>query len=592
VPTTPSNLFDELFDSVPKPVREVLHSALQLNGLRDLHARARLNSQAPLSRAVLELLDVAIRVSPLETERFPRSGPLMVVANHPFGVLDGLVLDALLLDVRRDVKILTNRLVANAEEIRDRCIPVDVFGPAASLANLRAVRRAKEWLRDGHGLIIFPAGEVSHWRPEQLCITDPPWSALAARFAMQAQATIVPVHFVGANSLVFQIAGLLHPRMRTVRLPTELFNKRGSTIEVRIGTPVAASELAKQGSVENATAYLRARSYMLAHRQPAGKARGKASTSEGHATPVALEGLAVADEIGELEKRGAKILERGSYAVFGGLGAAMPVVLREIGRLRELTFRGVGEGTGKALDLDSFDAYYTHLVLWHKQKRCIAGGYRLAWTEDIVPSRGLAGLYTSTLFRFAPGFFETIGPAVELGRTFVCSEFQKDYAPLMLLWQAIGRSIAARPQSPVLFGAVSISANYSAAAVELIVEYLRRRRLRPDLARLVTPRRPFRSRLTRAADIRLAAACMSEIEDLAIPLADIDNSCDVPILLRQYVRLGGRIAAFSLDRNFSNVLDGLLVVDLRETTPKLLARYMGAESAAAFLRETCGARSA
>jgi putative hemolysin len=252
----------------------------------------------------------------------------------------------------------------------------------------------------------------------------------------------------------------------------------------------------------------------------------------------------------------------------------------------------VGEGTGKALDLDSFDVYYTHLVLWHKQKRCIAGGYRLAWTEDVLPSRGLAGLYTFTLFRFAPEFFETIGPAVELGRTFVCSEFQKDYAPLMLLWQAIGRSIAARPQAAVLFGAVSISANYSAAAVELMVEFLRRRRLRPDLARLVTARRPFRWRLTRAADIRLAAACMSEIEDLAVPLADIDDSCDVPVLLRQYVRLGGRIAAFSLDRNFSNVLDGLLVVDLRETTPKLLAKYMGADSAAAFLRQSCGARSA
>lgn len=306
---------------------------------------------------------------------------------------------------------------------------------------------------------------------------------------------------------------------------------------------------------------------------------------------IADERPGVDDEISELDKRGCKILEHGSFAIYAGRGEAMPVVLHEIGRLRELTFRAVGEGTGKMLDLDSFDPYYTHLVLWHKERRCIAGGYRLAWTEDVLPSRGLRGLYTSTLFRFAPGFLETIGPAVELGRTFVRAEFQKEYAPLMLLWQAIGRSVAARPHAPVVFGAVSISANYSDAAVELIVEYLRQRRLRSDLARLVMPRRAFRSRLTRAADIRLVAACLSEIEDLAMPLADIDCS-DVPVLLRQYVRLGGRIAGFSVDQNFSNVLDGLLVVDLRDTAPKLLARYMGAESAAAFLRESCGARSA
>jgi putative hemolysin len=382
---------------------------------------------------------------------------------------------------------------------------------------------------------------------------------------------------------------MLHPRLRTVRLPCELLNKRGSIVELRIGPPITVAELAKRGSAGNATDYLRARTYMLGYRKcatrPPRTAHRFGSSNGLHRVPVALEVPGVAEEICELEKKNRKILENRSYAVFAERGIAMPIVLREIGRLRELTFRAVNEGTGKALDLDSFDHYYTHFVLWHKEKGCVTGGYRLAWTQDVLPERGIDGLYTSTLFRFAPAFFKTIGPAVELGRSFIRAEFQKDYAPLLLLWQAIACCVISRPDAPVLFGPVSISAGYSDAAIELIVQYLRQRQMRTDLTGLVKPRCPFRARLTRAADLRLVAGCMHEIEDLSVPLAEIDASADVPVLLRQYVRLGGRVAAFNVDRNFSNVLDGLLVVDLRETSPKLLAKYMGAESAEAFLRK-------
>lgn len=593
VATTTPELFPELLASVPSPIRNFLYGVFQLDDLQELHAQARTISQGPLSRTVLDLLNIRIQLLTFELERCPRSGPLIVVANHPFGILDGLVLDAVFFDLRHDVKILTNSLVAGAHEICDRCIAIDVFHSAYSQTNLRSVRRASEWLREGHGLAIFPAGEVSHWRHEKRCISDPPWSNLAARLALHAQATIVPVYFVGANSLAFQIAGLVHPGLRTMRLPHELLNKRGSTIEVRIGNRMAPSDLARQGSIENATKYLRARIYMLGHRKipvcrrpfTASDLRTRCHISIYDETP------GVADAISLLEARHRQIVENGSYRVFAETGEDIPSILREIGRLREISFRAAGEGSGKASDLDSFDPHYTQLVLWHKQERCIAGGYRLAWTQDVLPDRGIRGLYTSTLFRYAPPFFKAIGPSVELGRSFICTQFQKDYAPLMLLWQAIGRLVAARADAPVLFGPVSISTAYSDAALELIVSYLQQHRLRTDLAQVVTPRRPFRSRLTRAADLRMVAACLHEIEELAVPLAEVNNGLDVPVLLRQYVRLGGRVAAFNVDRKFSNVLDALLVVDLRETSAKLLTKYMGSQTAASFLDTVCGRRS-
>ncbi|MBV8819414.1 MAG: lysophospholipid acyltransferase family protein [Acidobacteriaceae bacterium] len=589
-------LLTDLFVSVPKPVQRLLDRTLQLPDLRQLYNRACHNSQTPLSRALIELLQIDMRVQPSELERIPCSGPLVVVANHPFGILDGLMLDAVLWGVRRDVKILTNSLVADAAEISERCIPVDVFSPAASATNLKAVRQAKSWLRDGHAMVVFPAGEVSHWRADRGCVSDPPWSELAARLAIAAEAPVAPIYFVGCNSLAFQIAGFVHPRLRTVRLPRELFQKRGSIMELRIGVPVRPAKLCEQGSASAATEYLRARTYMLAHRGRDDSEQVCGSRSlqrtNARAARITAETRGVCEEIGLLEKRGCKILETSAYAVFAERGEALGAVLSEIGRLRELTFRIVGEGTGKAVDLDRFDPYYTQVVLWNKQESAIAGGYRLAWTDDVLPAHGVRGLYTSTLFRFAPPFFEKMGSSVELGRSFVCAEFQRDYAPLMLLWQAIGRLIGSRPHAPVLFGPISISAQYSEPAAALIVEFLKRRRLRADLAAFVSPRHPFRSRLTRANEIRSIVACLRELDDLSAPLAEIQRDTDVPVLLRHYVRLGGRVTAFNVDHNFSNVIDGLLVVDLRQTAPKLLSRYLGAETAAAFLRDACDPRSA
>lgn len=575
-------------------VRHLLRSVLQVDDLQNVYFAAQKAETPSLSRSILDILNIKIEVSERDLAQIPRSGPVIAVANHPFGILDGMVLDQILHRGRSDFKILTNEMISELAELKERCITVDVAGgKAARETNVLAVRRTLTWLRQGHGIGIFPAGEVSHFRPTERCVTDPPWGTLAAKCVEKVNASVVPVYFAGKNSLTFQLAGLLHPRLRTARLPIELLNKRASTIEVRIGSPISAKELSQAGSEKLATDYMRARVYMLSCRTTRAATQVVSASKALNVDfrrarvaaliPAAPSKQLIESEIARLAQEGRCLVENDNYTVYAEQGDQLPVLLPELGRLRELTFRKVGEGTGKARDLDAFDNYYKHLILWHKKTATIAGSYRLAWTKDVVAERGAGGLYTSRLFRYAPGFFSRLGSAVELGRSFIAPDHQKDYAPLMILWQAIARCVAQRPDTPILFGAVSISAAYTETSRDMIVEFLRERSFRTDLADYVMPRCPFRSRLTRHRELCLIARCLPDVEDL--PIADIEPQSGVPVLLRQYLRLGGRVAAFSVDAKFSNVLDALLIVDLRETSSKLLSKYMGPAASELFLKQ-------
>ncbi len=272
-----------------------------------------------------------------------------------------------------------------------------------------------------------------------------------------------------------------------------------------------------------------------------------------------------------------KLCENGEFSVWIGSASELPHVLREIGRLREIAFRGAGEGTGHSRDLDRFDPHYLHLFLWNAATREVAGAYRLGPTPDILPRFGPSGLYTSTLFRFDPRLFERIGPAIELGRSFVRPEYQKQYAPLLLLWKGIGRYVASRPECAMLFGAVSISDAYRPESRDLMVRMLEHHRI-ADLARLVAPRNRYRA---------AAASVPVELDQLSKVVADLEpDGKGVPILLKQYMRSGGQVLAFNLDLAFSNALDVLMLVDLRRSSPALQARLRMAGQTAAPARDS------
>jgi len=569
------------------PFRGLLHHLMPMERVRELYRRAQQPINHSIMENVLTEMNVEFEISDCDMLRIPTSGPVVVTANHPFGILDGAVLGALLYRVRSDVKIVTNFLLEGIPELHEHCIFVDPFDSPDSLpANRRALKRAIAWLQNGGMLAMFPAGEVSHLHVKQLEVIDPEWNPAAARLARMTDAAALPVFFRGRNSVPFQAVGLLHPKLRTVWLLNEFLQQTDRKVDVCIGSPIPTEIIQHARSDRDAVNYLRWRTYLLAergssawHLPPALKSVWPAKRQEPIAEAPSRRSL-----LDDLQRLPAErcVEENREFRVYVAEAHEIPKVMQELGRLREVTFRASGEGTGKRTDLDRFDRHYRHVVLWSKTNSEVVGAYRLGLTTEILPRFGVGGLYTNTLFRFDSGVFSQLGPALELGRSFVRPEYQRQFAPLHMLWKGIGRLLVARPEFATLFGAVSISSRYNRASRELIVRFFRQREQDTEIARLVTPRHPFRPRW-RKPETQPECGCAADLQEL--PIADIEtDGKGLPILLKHYAKLGGRIVSFNVDRQFSDVLDGLVLVDLRKTSPAVLERYMGKDGIGIFRR--------
>lgn len=570
---------------------------IPLEKVRELYHRVRKSPEGFGLEKLLAEMRVTLRVDAADVKRIPATGPVVVVANHPFGVLDGAVLGALLTRVRPDVKVMTNYLLRDVPELARHCIFVDPFagksGTDSLQVNRRAVREALDWLKGGGMLAVFPAGEVSHWQFPQAEIADPAWSDTAARLVRRSGAAALPVYFCGRNSMGFHLFGMIHPRLRTAFLLQEFLQQQGRTVEVRVGSEIPAESIRTIGNDREAIEYLRWRTYLLARRQRVtaqwpidvrSKITEKVQQPVASAEPAEL----LSRELGQLETEQC-LVENGDLAVYLAKASEIPRTLQELGRLREVTFRRANEGTGKRRDLDRFDQYYSHVLLWNKARQELVGAYRAGNTAEILAGHGLRGLYTSTLFRYDAQVFEKLGPALELGRSFIRPEYQRQYAPLLLLWKGIARLLA-RSETAVLFGAVSISNHYSKASREMIYRFFEAQAQDEELAGLIEPRRPFRPARLRPWDCRAMCHALRDVEDLSQPITDVEiDGKGLPILLRQYAKIGGKLLGFNVDRKFSHVLDGLMVVDLRKTELSVLEKYMGREGAARF-REAMAAK--
>ena len=531
-------------------------------------SRSTSHSARSLMDDTLYSLGINYEVSEPDLARIPKSGPVVVVANHPFGFIDGMIMTSLLLSVRPDVKVMANSLLGQIHELREALIQVNPFGNrVAKTQNVQPLRQSLRWIADGGMVATFPAGEVSHFQLRNLGISDPQWSTTIGRIVRITKASVLPIYFDGCNGALFQTLGLVHSRLRTAMLPREFLNKRGSTIRIKIGNVVSWKKLAECSSDHQITDYLRGRTYMLKNRAT--------DRMDSQVRPLCAPDLgdSLQSEIDQLPKE-KRLVETRDFEVYYANADQIPHILHEIGRAREVTFRAVGEGTGKAIDLDKFDRYYIQMFIWAKEKRELVGAYRLGKTDEILSTYGKAGLYTNTLFKYRFGLMEQINPALEMGRSFVRQEYQKSHSSLMLLWKGIGQFVVRNPRYRYLFGPVSITNDYQEISRQLMVAFLKENSYRNDLAKYVRPRNPFRSpKMARLVDYG-DNFMINDMDEVTSLISDIETKQEgIPILLKQYLRLGGKLLGFNVDRKFSNVLDGLILVDLMRANQDSLEKY-------------------
>jgi putative hemolysin len=515
---------------------------------------------------VLDVLGTSHRVQGREREHIPVDGPLLVVANHPLGMQDALALLQLIGTVRSDVRVLGNDWLATVPQLGDLLLPVDVFGKGAA-SRLRGIHRA---LENGEALIVFPAGEVSRVRSNG--VRDGRWSDGFARLAMRRKVPVLPVHIAARNSAAFYGLSMLVKPLSTAMLPREAVAPGRRRIGFSIGALIDPGELTQRsaGSPTQAAKLMRRHVYRV------GQHRGLIF---GGQAPLALPESAgqVAAELARATKLAD--LGDGKQALLFR-GAAENVVIREIGRLRELTFRKVGEGTGERRDLDAYDAHYEHLVLWDPQHLRIVGSYRFGHGGRLLAEQGMTGLYTASLFSYSPALETRLSQGLELGRSFIAPAYWRSRA-LDQLWQGIGLYLQRHPELRYLFGPVSMSVKLPREAREWIAAAHQHYFGAPGLARA---RQPF----VISSEVVAGAQQTFEGLDATAGLGKLKHHLDalgvsLPVLYRQYVDLveseGVQFLDFGEDPGFSGCVDGLVMLDLAKLKPAKRARYLGKQVA-------------
>lgn len=560
----------------------------------------RQNSPELFFSSSLETLGVRYRFNPEEAKQIPLEGPVVIVANHPYGGLDGIILGDFIQSLRADFRVLVNSMLLRMPEIGNYTIGVNPFGGNRSIKeNARPIKEALDWLRAGHLLATFPAGEVSHFRLSQKRVTDSEWHPVSAKLIRKSKATVVPLYFTGGNTRFFQILGTVHPRIRTLLLVRELVNKRGLEIGIRVGKPISPVKISDFDEDKDLLDYLRLKTYLISAnerkiREPfLSRPNFKFSLPSLYRKETAqvkplLPATSKEKILYEIERLPAEncLLQKKQFSIYYFVGKDSPVLLLELGRLRELAFREAHEGTGEPYDTDHFDSDYVQLFLWDSDKSCIVGGYRIGQTDMILPQKRKRGFYTSTLFRFRTAFLEKLDPALELGRSFIVPDYQKKFATLSLIWQGIGAFISQNPRYRYLFGPVSISCEYETISKDLIIHFLRGNNFDSILSAKVKAKSPpAESGLLSKEEREAVVRGIKTIDDVSTLIAEIEpDRKGVPTLLRHYVKLNARFLSFNVDADFSDVLDGLMIVDLLQTDPKTVFFFMGKDKAMEFYR--------
>lgn len=563
-----------------------LMKILNITTLNKIYDRNKHLQDLEFVNALLEEFEIKFEIPEEDLRRIPKTGAFITISNHPLGGIDGILLLKLLLEHRPDFKIIANFLLHRIEPLKPYVMPVNPFEDRKDVkSSVAGFKAAITHLREGNPLGIFPAGEVSTYREEKLLV-DKPWEEAAMKLVKKAEVPVVPIYFHAKNSKLFYRMAKISDTLRTAKLPSELLTQKERLIKVRIGNPISVNDQKEHASLSDFTEFLRKKTYMLSNPFEKKKLLNSIPKTlkfpkppKKIAGPIPLQAMEA--EIEKLRNADKRLLVSKNYEVFLAQADSIPYILQEIGRLREITFREVGEGTNNSTDLDKFDSYYHHMFLWDNEAQKMAGAYRMGLGSEIFARFGIDGFYLQDLFRFEPELYEMMSKSIEMGRAFVIKEYQLRPMPLFLLWKGIVHTTLRYPEHSYLIGGVSISNKFSEFSKGLMIEFMKSNYYDPYVAQYIKPKKEYKVKLKDAdkdfifdeseADLNKFDKIIDEVEP---------GSLRLPVLIKKYIKQNAKVVAFNVDPLFNNAVDGLMyirIADLPESTVKPVMEEFQAE---------------
>ncbi len=564
----------------------LLMKALKISTLNKVYDRNKHLKDVPFLNAILDDLEIKFEIPEEDLKRLPKEGAYITISNHPLGGIDGVLLLKLMLEREPNFKIIANFLLHRIEPLKKYIMPVNPFeNHKDAKSSVVGIKETLRHLRDGKPLGMFPAGEVSTYKDGKI-VVDKPWEEGAIKVIRKAQVPVIPIYFHAKNSKLFYFLSKIDDTLRTAKLPSELFSQKDRVIKVRIGKPISVNEQNEHTTIEDYSEFLRRKTYMLAKPfqketpfLPTPNLKLPKKGPKQIVTGASKENMI--SEVDALRTADCRLLQSKNYEVFFAEANKIPSILHEIGRLREITFREVGEGTNESIDIDKFDKYYHHMFLWDEDAKKIAGAYRMGLGSEIYPKYGIDGFYLNELFRFEPELHDMMCKSIEMGRAFIIKEYQQKPMPLFLLWKGIIHTTLRFPEHKFLLGGVSISNQFSDFSKSLMIEFMKSNFYDPYIAQYIHPKKAFKVKLKDADKDFVFNEAESDLNKFDKIIDELEpGSLRLPVLIKKYIKQNARVVAFNVDPLFNNAVDGLMYIrisDIPDSTVKPVMEEFQAE---------------
>ena len=564
----------------------LLMKVLKISALNKLYDRHKHLKDVEFLNAILDDLQIKFEIPEEDLKRLPKDGAYITISNHPLGGVDGILLLKLMLEREPNFKIIANFLLHRILPLKPYIMPVNPFeNHKDAKSSVIGIKETLRHLSDGKPLGMFPAGEVSAYKDGKLMV-DKDWEEGAIKVIRKAQVPVVPIYFHAKNSRLFYVLSKIGGTLRTAKLPSEVFTQKDRIIKVRIGKPISVAEQNEHKTIAEYSEFLRKKTYMLANpfekesKFLPSKADLMIPKNPKEIVTAANQEKMIA-EVNKLRDSDSRLLQSKNYEVFFSEASKIPNLLHEIGRLREVTFREVGEGTNESIDLDKYDQYYHHMFLWDDETNQIAGAYRMGLGSEIFPKYGIEGFYLNDLFRFESELHDMMKNSIEMGRAFIIKEYQQKPMPLFLLWRGIIHTTLRYPEHKYLLGGVSISNQFSNFSKSLMIEFMKSNYYDPYIAQYVHPKKEFKVKLKDADKDFIFDEAEADLNKFDKIIDELEpGNLRLPVLIKKYIKQNARLVAFNVDPLFNNAVDGLMyirIADIPESTMKPVMEEFQAE---------------